>query len=314
MYWRSIRETDLLPCLEIQPACIGDELTGRDLALRVWRDLLDEPAFQASVYESEFPLGGHTIVGCGMGVFVDPAFVDRELANPQPGLNSRIISGIAAGDSVVLDRAAIAAGNAGAGVDFVNLYGTWRDGILDANQLTEIQTLLGLSFLESLAGFRFNRIVKEAIGQPTIELAHATGSYRLVKEFPAGGSALFVASPDSARDAPFSTAARMYRYQAPVLRLRPAEQALLVAALDGKTDAELSAHLGVSVEAIKKRWISIFGRVDEFRPEILASNDVDSTGRGPQKRHRVVAHVRTHPEELRPFSWDAAKPQSTNGA
>jgi hypothetical protein len=60
---------------------------------------------------------------------------------------------------------------------------------------------------------------------------------------------------------------------------------LLAAALDGKTDAELSA----------------------FKPEILCLAEVDDTRRGPQKRHRIVAYIRSHPEELRPFAWDPAK-------
>ena len=62
--------------------------------------------------------------------------------------------------------------------------------------------------------------------------------------------------------------------------------------------------LGLSVEAVKKRWLSVFARVDEFKPEILSSTDVDGGGRGPQKRHRVVGYVRTHLEELRPYAWD----------
>jgi hypothetical protein len=96
----------------------------------------------------------------------------------------------------------------------------------------------------------------------------------------------------------------MYRYEEPLLRLRPGEQTLLAAALDGKTDAELSADLGLSIEAIKKRWISVFARIDEFKPEILSGTEAGSDRRGPQKRHRVVAYVRSHPEELRPYSWD----------
>jgi hypothetical protein len=96
----------------------------------------------------------------------------------------------------------------------------------------------------------------------------------------------------------------MYRYQEPVLRLRPAEQKLLGAALAGKTDAELSADLGLSIEAIKKRWMSIFARVDEFKPDILSQTGEENDTRGPQKRHRIVAYIRTHPEELRPFSWE----------
>jgi DNA-binding CsgD family transcriptional regulator len=305
MHWRPLRESDLLECLEVQAACMGDETVGRDAAVRIWRDLLASPAFKANVIEAEHPVVGHKIVGCGMGVFVDPEFVDRELATPRPGLNARIIASIAAGDSVVLDRDAIASGNAGGGLDFVNLYGTWRDDIIDTDTLAEVQMLLGTSFVEAFAGFRFNRVLKEAIGAARIELARATGTYRLVAEFPENDSALVVVTPESARSAPYSLANRMYRYQAPILHLRPAEQALLLAALDGKTDAELSTDLGLSVEAIKKRWMSVFARVDEFRPEILTSSDVDNTTRGPQKRHRVVAYVRAHLEELRPYAWTA---------
>ena len=277
---------------------------GRSTALRVWTAFLDNPAFQANVIESESAIAGHRIVACGMGVFVSGEFADREITNPRPGLNSRIIAGVASGEPVVLSRAEIAAGNAGEGIDFVNMYGTWRDGIMNADQLAEVHALLVTSFIEHFAGYRFNRVLKEAIGHSTIALARATGTYRLIAQFQESESALFVVTRENALAAPYSVAAKMYRYQAPVLRLRPAEQRLLAAALSGKTDAELSADLGLSIEAIKKRWMSIFDRVDEFKPEILSKTDPNTDSRGPQKRHRVVAYVRTHPEELRPFSWD----------
>src|SRR5262245_29239983 len=307
MYWRPISEADLLTCLDIQPACLGDSIVGRSAALRVWKSLLDHPSFQANVIESERLLAGHKILGCGMGVFVSRAFADREIRNPRPGINSRIIAGIAAGEPLVLSRAQIGVGNAGEGVDFVNMYGTWRDGVLNADQLAEVHALLGTSFVEHFAGYRFNRVLKEAIGHSRIALARATGTYRVVAEFKESQSALAVATRESVLSAPYSVAAKMYRYRPPVLRLRPAEQNLLVAALAGKTDAELSVDLGLSIEAIKKRWMSIFERVEEFKPDILSSAGADSDGRGPQKRHRVVAYIRTHPEELRPFLWDAKR-------
>ena len=303
MYWRPIIEADLLKCLEIQPACIGDQIVGRSTALRVWKSFLDNPAFLANVIEAERPIAGQRIVACGMGVFVSGAFADQEIANPRAGLNSRIIEGVATGEPIVLSRSEVAEGNAGEGIDFVNMYGTWRDGILNDDQRAEVHALLGTSFVEHFAGYRFNRVLKEAIGDSTIALARATGTYRLIAEFPESESALFVVTRESTLAAPYSVAAKMYRYQAPVLRLRPAEQKLLAAALSGKTDAELSADLGLSIEAIKKRWMSIFDRVDEFKPEILSKSDPDADSRGPQKRHRVVAYVRSHPEELRPFSW-----------
>jgi DNA-binding CsgD family transcriptional regulator len=259
------------------------------------------------VIESEVPIAGHKIVACGMGVFVTAAFADRETGDPQPGLNSRIIAGVASGDPVTLSREEIGRGNAGEGLDFVNMYGTWRDGIMNPDQLAEVHALLGTSFVEHFAGYRFNRVLKEAIGDSRIALARATGTYRLLAEFPVSESALAVVTRESALTAPYSAAATIYRYSAPVLRLRPAEQELLAAALGGKTDAELSADLGLSVEATKKRWMSIFDRVDQFKREILSQTEADSDGRGPQKRHRVVAYIRAHPEELRPFSWNTKR-------
>jgi hypothetical protein len=265
---------------------------------------LDNPAFLANVIESDRPIAGHKIVACGMGVFVTKTFADHEIKNPGPALNARIIAAVAAGESVLLSAAQIGSGNARGGIDFVNMYGTWRDGIMNADQLAEVQALLGTSFVEHFAGYRFNRVLKEAIGHSRIALARATGTYRIVAEFQESGSALAVVTRESALASPYSLAATMYRYQPPVLRLRPAEQRLLFAALVGKTDAELSAELGLSLEAIKKRWMSVFDRIDQFKPEILSRSGEDTDGRGPQKRHRVVAYIRTHPEELRPFAWD----------
>ncbi len=255
--------------------------------------------------ETEAPVAGHKIVGCGLGVFVTQAFADREIAHPQPGINSRIIASAASGKPVLLSRAEIGEGNAGRGLDFVNLYGTWRDGVLNPHQLSQVHALLGTSFAEHFAGYRFNRILKEAIGDSRIALARATGTYKLVAEFPEAGSALAVVSREIALTAPYSVAASVFRYQPPLLRLRPAEQNLLAAALNGKTDAELSADLSLSIEAVKKRWLSIFDRMDQFKPEILTQDGAESDGRGRQKRHRVVAYIRAHPEELRPFAWDA---------
>jgi hypothetical protein len=302
MHWRPFREADLSACLETQPECLGDGIVGRAKALRVWKDLVGMPGFYATVIES-----GKKIVGCGMGVFVSTAFADQEIANPQPDLNSRIIAGISSGESIVLSREEIGAGNASDGLDFVNLYGTWRNGVMNAEQLAEVHALLGTSFAEHFAGFRFHRILKEAIGEDRIALARATGTYRIVAEYPESKSALAVVTRENVLAAPYSVAASIFRYQAPVLHLRPAEQELLGAALSGKTDAELSADLALSVEATKKRWLSIFDRVVQFKPDILNQGDVDSGERGPQKRHRIIAYVRSHPEELRPYAWDVKK-------
>lgn len=213
MYWREIREADLPACLEIQTACLGDRIVGRETAVNVWKSLLDNPGFQGMVIESEPPIAGYNVVACGMGVFVSPQFADRELSDPKPGLNSRIIAGIASGQPILLSYAGLGLGNARHGVDFVNMYGTWREGILNPDQMEEVRALLGISFVEHFAGYRFNRILKEAVGAPQVALTRATGLYRLAAEFPESKSALAVVSRESAAAAAYSLGALLYRTQ-----------------------------------------------------------------------------------------------------
>jgi hypothetical protein len=98
----------------------------------------------------------------------------------------------------------------------------------------------------------------------------------------------------------------MYNYREPALGLRQSDQLLLVAALKGATDSELASQLGVSVTAIKKRWLSVFAAFESVEPKlsgISASKAQDCTKRGLQKRHHVLSYVRAHPEELRPYIY-----------
>jgi hypothetical protein len=306
MTWRELTKADLMTCLEMQTACIGDSLVGRQVAVRVWRELLSSPSFLGMVIESERPIAGHNIVACGLGVFVSARFADEEIANPRPGLNSRVIAGCAAGDGVVLTYEQLGLGNAGDGLDFVNMYGTWREKVLNAQDLLEVRILMGTSFVESHAGYRLNRVLKEAIGEPWIRSAQATAIWRVLAEFPETGSALLkVISREKATQDPYSTAAAIYQYRKPVLGFRECDQQLLIAALKGATDTELAVTLDVSLPAVKKRWLAIFSRLEEVKPELLALSSLQTPAdlrRGPQKRHRALAYVRVHPEELRPYA------------
>jgi hypothetical protein len=305
MIWREATTADLMTCLEIQPACIGDGLVGRRAALCVWNELLSSPSFLGMVIESERPVAGHRIVGCGLGVFVSPRFADQEIANPQPGLNARIIASCEAGKPVVMNYEELGMGNATNGVDFVNMYGTWREQLSTPKDLAEVQALMTTSFLETHAGYRLNRVLKEAIGVSRMGFTRGTGIWRVLAEFPEADSALFkVVSKEIAFDLPYSVAGVMYNYNEPVLGLVRSDQQLLIAALKGATDPELALQLGVRVTSIKKRWISVFARIENFKPEVLGisgGKTPEYSKRGPQKRHHVLSYVRAHPEELRPY-------------
>jgi hypothetical protein len=105
----------------------------------------------------------------------------------------------------------------------------------------------------------------------------------------------------------------------PVLRLRSSDQELLAAAMNGSTDMELSKELDLKLPTLKKRWAAVFNRVAIAKPDLLPGHDdhLDSQARGRQKKHRLLAYVREHPQELRPFlhpQMSQKRPSSRSGS
>ena len=94
-------------------------------------------------------------------------------------------------------------------------------------------------------------------------------------------------------------------YAPPQFCFSRSEQRLLSSALRGGTDEELGHELGISLAAVKKTWRVIYDRVAECRPELVPTNAPSeewTQDRGKQKKQRLLAYVREHPEELRPVS------------
>jgi hypothetical protein len=63
--------------------------------------------------------------------------------------------------------------------------------------------------------------------------------------------------------------------------------------------------LGSSLHAIKKLWISIYQRVEDHLSELIPNQqqlELPANGRGKEKRRRLLAYLREHPEELRPIA------------
>jgi hypothetical protein len=105
------------------------------------------------------------------------------------------------------------------------------------------------------------------------------------------------------RDWAGSWVGALFDYHPPRLGLNRSEQGLLSGALPGATDEQLAEMLGVSLPAVKKRWVSIYRRVEDYMPELIIPDplrsDLPASGRGKERRRRLLAYLREHPEELR---------------
>jgi hypothetical protein len=242
------------------------------------------------------------MVGFGASVLVSSEFADAELANPRPDMNSRVMASIHSGRPVLATAREVARANSSDGVNILVLCGTWRQEILSPPDLQETQTLSVTSFVELHAGYRIRRIFQEPAAEPEKSFVRRSPEFRLVADFPEAGRELFLMTRESAQGMPGSVGNVLFSIREPVLRLRDSDQQLLVAALRGATDQELASGLGFTLSAVKARWRSAVARVEETIPD-LVRDVANHEGRGAQKRHRVLAYLRSHPEELRPFDW-----------
>jgi hypothetical protein len=311
--WRRTRAGDLAKCLQLHPAKNGAELVGDARAVCAWRQLFEMSHATRSVVVEMRVKDRVEIVGFGLASFVKKSFVDDEVRNPRPGLNSRIIESIMNGNSVIATYAEVRDGNTRGDLQQVILDTSWKHGYMTATQVDEVRVLLGRGYQEMFAGYRFSRILSEMVDE--LDLWHVRGhrSFRVVDQFEDfrranpqtswnPDRALLEVTLDSMRTDPHSIAATLFQHHVPPqFAFRQVEQELLELAMEGGDDVSIAKSLFVTLPAIKRRWSSIFERVASIRPD-LCPFDGDGT-RGIQKRQRILTYVRSHPEELRPFDF-----------
>lgn len=310
MTWREVCEADLIECLGIEPLHLGEEIVGHKQAIAIWKQMIRSRSFHSSVIELLQPQGRKKIVDFGASVFVTEDFANRALENPRPYLNSRLIAGIQSGDAVVLPEASLCDFESPQALDIVILGGNspTRKSSLSPEQVAQAATLLPFSFEELHVGYHLNRIFTETISVAQRDLYESSGVWRTMKIFPDSERALVVLTREQALSVSGSVAASLFLYQKPVLRLRNTDKHLLSEAMHGETDAELAINLNLTLSSIKKRWNNLFMRVEEVYPSLLPDDDgKGGEGRGRQKRHHILAYVRAHPQELRPFRWRSFK-------
>jgi len=322
--WRKTRTKDLAACLELHPAKNGSELVGYSRASKAWQQLLEMSHATRSAVVEMHAAGRAEIVGFGLATFVTKSFAESEVQNPRPGLNARIIESISEGKPVVATYQEIRDANTRGDLEQVILDTSWRVGPLTPPQIDQVRVLLGQAYLQLFAGYRFSRILCELVDQRDFWHTRGQRSFHILDGFAEfrrvhpdsrwnADRALTEVTLDTMRDDPHSVAAPLFQHHvSPQFGFARGEQELLELASDGADDAAIAKSLFITLAAIKRRWLSIFDRVASINPQLCP---MDSSGtRGIQKRQRILAYVRSHPEELRPFDFHPATPKRSSTA
>jgi hypothetical protein len=220
MNWRAITEGDLEECLALDPSHIGDELIGQERSLGAWRKLIRNDSFGSCVVERETS-DRKEIASFGACAFVSAAFAARELAEPRPGLNARILESVESCSSVVLTESERRAGNTRGDLTIAVLAASWRRGSLNTEELREMQLLHTTSFVELHAGYRLQRLMYETTCGPDRQYAEAIPGWEIVSNFETyyrqnpdsiwkPGRGLAVMERDTARSIPGSVGAILF--------------------------------------------------------------------------------------------------------
>ena len=311
---RTMLQKDVADCIEVIAAhpVIGPRYRGRvktDL-YQAWLRLLGSEGMKAAVFEESE--GSHVAFrGFGISVVVTDDFV-RELKTPPlfwfgPELAKRILRGV----SPVLSEKQIREGNSKEGLNLVVWEALPRPGF---DKRADIYHLMVTSFIENHRGFLWKEMITSQLeSAERMQWALNAGgllwnpSARCYAHSPEKNHHEVIRRPhivgvthDIEFGRPGSWVGTLFDYHQPKCGFSQREQSLLLSALSGGTNDEVSDDVGVSRATVKNRWRSIYNRASSGLPELFL--DDTHAKRGKEKRRRLLAYLRDHPEELRPIS------------
>jgi DNA-binding CsgD family transcriptional regulator len=268
----------------------------------------------AAVFE-EFQNSTTRFLGAGLAAFVSDDFFQELKTTPFFWVGPELVKRIARGNSPLLSDAAVRDANSTVRLNLL----VWHNTIHPVDLIrAEVGTPVMASFEDYCRGFRLRELIGQADCLEQMYGQHNAGGLYFHRaenrygDFPEVNAQNFGSEPRNAgmpRDLALnhhaSWVGSLLLYPPPQFYFSRSEQRLLTLALEGGTDKELGDELGISEFAVKKTWRLIYDRVNACQPDLIPGNlqaDSLTQDRGKQKKQRLLAYLRKHPEELRPVS------------
>jgi hypothetical protein len=278
-----------------------------------WLRLLGLEAMRTKVFEAQ-QHGRATICFVGISLCVDDAFIRHLKTPPIPWVGPEIVEWIMRGDPPVLTDRQLREDNSRCGLNLLVWEGCIRSGF---ETHKEIYREIVQAFLYEHRGFLWKEIISAQM--ESIERLQWTLSTGGLWWHPAESRYVDATAEDQAKifaephivgmtralelERPASWVGDLFNYRPPRCGFSRSEQRLILSALGGATDEELATALHVSLPTVKKTWLSIYGRAAVLSPAIVDHFPSESPiSRGKEKRRHLLAYLREHTEELRPYS------------
>jgi hypothetical protein len=258
------------------------------------------------------------IVHFAVQVFVDDERADAYHRLASPKLAYRMVEDSAAGLRPYLDRNEIARANAAARLNLVISH----HGYEAPHQDEDLERLRAASYESSrrhFFGWNLRTYTNEVYSHDSLregrEMGKALGfrprqysdEQLLIAGIPSGKAPwVWLAAREDAIAGPagLTQALLFSSFSPPRFGFSFPEQDTLMLALDGHTDEAIAETMGASLSTIKKRFRTIYAKVQDASTDeeaVIQSEGPSAGARGVETRRRILNYLRDHRQELRPY-------------
>ena len=312
LLYRPIQPADLEACWRIVQGDRFYPSALKPIRTKFWQSLLAANSAQSVLVEDIDRPACDRTRAFSFSVFVTDEFAAAAKTSLPPRIDAHLHAQAAAGGvSSVLGTAAIGHANARDGLILYAGPLGYASAPTDSEHVAAAEMMFSALFIEH-AGYQIKELLLEsalltkwvasnALGLPCrTDYANYFWSHPGLLPPPEERPCLYGLTRPEALETLGSRFLPLFLSARPRLGFRPGEQRLLSQCLQGGTNEEAAEALFISLSAVKKCWESIYARVASAAPELLASAS-GTEKRGSEKKDRLLAYLRRHPEELRPY-------------
>jgi hypothetical protein len=213
-------------------------------------------------------------------------------------LPSFILSAAMRGDKPLLTPREVANENVQGTLNLMNFLG--NIGVIDLTdpELANFYATSNEGYMFLHSGYSYSAMWHEVWHADHVAELQTQG-LKIERTIPLSNGEVSTLMSITAKDAvanPYARFSSLFFPPKPVFGFTAGEQRLIELALLESSDEQAAKEIHLSEDGVKKRWRSIYRKVEMVSPEL-----VDGAGSGAVRRKTLLHYLRRHLEELRPY-------------